>query len=56
MPPSTVSNRITSRLLEEVASVGDAVAREGLGTDAAVGIPGGTVYLLELGELLAFPL
>lgn len=54
--PSTVSNRVTSRLLEEVTSVGDAIAREGLGTDAAIGVPGATAWLLELGELVAFPL
>lgn len=54
--PSTVSNRIASRLLEDVASVGDCIVQEGLGTDAAIGVPGATAYLLELGELVAFPL
>lgn len=54
--PAVVSNRITSRLLEDVASVGDAVAREGLGTEATIGTPGAVSYLLELGELIAFPL
>lgn len=54
--PSTVSNRLTGKLLSDVASVGDAIAREGLGTDAAIGVPGATAYLLELGAILAFPL
>lgn len=54
--PSTVSNRVAGRLLDEVPSVGDCIVREGLGTDAAIGVPGATAYLLELGELIAFPL
>lgn len=56
--PATVSNRLAGTLLDstEVPSVGDAVLREGLGVDAAIGVPGAVAYLLELGELVAFPL
>jgi uncharacterized phage protein gp47/JayE len=54
--PSTVSNRLAGRLLSDVSAVGDCIVREGLGTDATVGTPGAISYLLELGELIAFPL
>jgi hypothetical protein len=53
--PSVVSNRLVTDVLD-VPAVGDAVIREGLGTVATIGTPGATVYLLELGELVAFPL
>jgi uncharacterized phage protein gp47/JayE len=56
--PSTVSNRLAGAMLDidAVPSVADAVVREGLGVSATVGTPGGIVYLLELGDLSAFPL
>lgn len=56
--PSVVSNRLVGALLDAVAvpSVGDCVVREGLNVTAATGTPGGIAYLLELGELTAFPL
>lgn len=54
--PSTVSNRLAVKLLSDVAAVGDCIVREGLGTNATVGTPGAISYLLELGELIAFPL
>lgn len=56
--PSTISNRLAGKLLDSdtVPSIGDCIVREGLGTDATVGSVGATVYLLELGEIVAFPL
>lgn len=56
--PSTITNRLAGELLDadRVPSVGDAVVREGLGVTATVGTPGTTAYLLELGDLAAFPL
>jgi uncharacterized phage protein gp47/JayE len=56
--PSSITNRLAGELLDAatVPSVGDAVVREGLGVTAPVGSPGATAYLLELGDLAAFPL
>lgn len=56
--PSTITNRLAGELLDaaSVPSVGDAVVREGLSVTATVGTPGATAYLLELGDLAAFPL
>lgn len=56
--PSTVSNRLAGKLLDVdlMPAVGDCIVQEGLGVDAAVGSPGATAYLLELGDLVAFPL
>jgi uncharacterized phage protein gp47/JayE len=53
--PSVVSNRLVTSILD-VPAVGDAIVREGLGVTATIGTPGAIVYLLELGELVAFPL
>lgn len=56
--PSTITNRLAGELLdpELVPSLGDAIVREGLGVTAATGEPGATAYLLELGDIAAFPL
>jgi uncharacterized phage protein gp47/JayE len=53
--PNTTTNRLAANILA-VPAVLDSVVREGLGVTTAVGTPGASIYLLELGELAAFKL
>lgn len=53
--PNTTTNRLAADILA-IPAVLDSVVREGLGVTTAVGTPGASVNLLELGELAAFKL
>lgn len=53
--PSVITSHLATAILD-VPAVADAVIREGLGEHANVGTPGVSAYLLELGDIAAFPL
>ena len=53
--PNVISNHLASDILN-LDSVQDAIVREGLGTTTTVGTVGAVSYLMQLGQISAFPL
>ncbi len=53
--PSTITNHVVTKVLD-LQAIGNSIIQEGLGVSATVGTAGATAYLLELGDIAAFPL